>query len=981
MIVEGFQLSFKALIKTRLRLSAILALAMMTSQATWSRQIQADEQPVGKLQTSPQQTVNPKETSSLETASLDSAAIEALVQQLGAPSYSMRREAYQKLLKLGPSAQSAVDHAAESPDKQISESAGRLKTLIRVMTKCQDPQLALEVADLFLTANEENLGKLTERGLWDLAGLFLDEHESIAVKCQTVFFQDFGTCELIQQIVEHASAQGDVKLAWPIVSRLAPAELVYWTAGKLELPVNREPEDEDDKAKQLFFAGKPDEALKLDASPAVKYYIAMRGFQWEALKDKQIQRYLIAGQENPGGQAAQAMLLEFAGDADASQALWRGVLGLSDEEIQNSSKFNEVALKLLKEASPIATETEADARRATPTKPTAFHQLAVALILSGQADAVEQYLVEEDPQAAFGFVLRRDYSAALKLIGLEPDLSNFDKWLDREQFPKAKGGIKVFERSPDPEIHQLQFAMNLGQVGSILVGVGHRDEAKRILSNLVNLARDYPGESDVWNRCILRWVNSDKWRDLCIEVIGERFEQVRKEQRELVLEKLYPNLGSIAFELLNEAPVLKESGNNKAWDKAFRQLAHLERCDRDYFGSGAQSLVRAWLHRVALKVSKPDPTLGRDEPSFDDTNTMLALSKIANDWDDTGAALQFLGIQSDQPVYDFDIYLQAARICLKTKEPTAAIDCIEAISPGPGEFHLRSQIRMEALLSSGKLEQAEQEFLARWMRMVSLSWNGDRSNGYRVVDDFVKEEKWEEAAEYAERNFVMDNAMDRAMHYYAFWQMRQYATVLEELEHHQRSADVLRTILVDMLRPTSTIVRYFSATNDLDLIRFTAARQRISQAIALIQREDFTAARRELDIAFRLHSQDVEAVVSCYPLLAKAGKTDFANELLNQFEASLKAQLEKWPNDAMTLNNLAWMYAKSDVKLDQALQLSNKAIELVPSSAVYRDTLAEVQFHSGDIEGAINTMRECVRIDPRELGYRKNLARFSAARK
>ncbi len=219
------------------------------------------------------------------------------------------------------------------------------------------------------------------------------------------------------------------------------------------------------------------------------------------------------------------------------------------------------------------------------------------------------------------------------------------------------------------------------------------------------------------------------------------------------------------------------------------------------------------------------------------------------------------------------------------------------------------------------------------------------------------------------------------MHYYAFWQMRQYATVLEELEQHQRSADVLRTILVDMLRPTSTIVRYFSATNDLDLIRFTAARQRISQAIALIQREDFTAARRELDIAFRLHSQDVEAVVSCYPLLAKAGKTDFANELLSQFEASLKSQLEKWPNDAMTLNNLAWMYAKSDVKLDQALQLSNKAVELVPSSAVYRDTLAEVQFHSGDIEGAINTMRECVRIDPRELGYRKNLIRFSDARK
>jgi tetratricopeptide (TPR) repeat protein len=184
----------------------------------------------------------------------------------------------------------------------------------------------------------------------------------------------------------------------------------------------------------------------------------------------------------------------------------------------------------------------------------------------------------------------------------------------------------------------------------------------------------------------------------------------------------------------------------------------------------------------------------------------------------------------------------------------------------------------------------------------------------------------------------------------------------------------MRGVLLGMLKTSSTVLP------EIEVVRYVAERERISRAVALVQRGDFQAARIQLDIAYRLHPQDVDAVVNCYPLLREAGQLELAQELFKQYEAALLQQLKAWPNDAMALNNLAWMYAKSDEKLDQAYQLSRQAVMLVPNSAVYLDTLAEVQFHRGDIEEALATMRNCVRLDPRAPNYRKNLVRFSSAR-
>jgi Flp pilus assembly protein TadD len=154
----------------------------------------------------------------------------------------------------------------------------------------------------------------------------------------------------------------------------------------------------------------------------------------------------------------------------------------------------------------------------------------------------------------------------------------------------------------------------------------------------------------------------------------------------------------------------------------------------------------------------------------------------------------------------------------------------------------------------------------------------------------------------------------------------------------------------------------------------------LARGIACIEQGDFEAARRHLNVSKRLQPQDIEVVVQCYPRLMEAGETRFAEELFNEYQQTLLEQIKAWPNDSTALNNLAWMYARSNRNLTEALPLAQRGVELAPHSPVFLDTLAEVKYRLGMIDEAIEDMRGCVRLDPRSPNYRANLVRFRDGR-
>jgi Zn-dependent protease with chaperone function len=88
-------------------------------------------------------------------------------------------------------------------------------------------------------------------------------------------------------------------------------------------------------------------------------------------------------------------------------------------------------------------------------------------------------------------------------------------------------------------------------------------------------------------------------------------------------------------------------------------------------------------------------------------------------------------------------------------------------------------------------------------------------------------------------------------------------------------------------------------------------------------------------------------------------------------EVALKKSLESLPEDATTLNNLAWLYATSPppyFKPEAALELALRAEKLEQAPYIL-DTLAEAYYVNGQAEAALATIREALLKEPKNRDY------------
>ncbi|GMU91479.1 MAG: hypothetical protein AMXMBFR4_05370 [Candidatus Hydrogenedentota bacterium] len=77
-------------------------------------------------------------------------------------------------------------------------------------------------------------------------------------------------------------------------------------------------------------------------------------------------------------------------------------------------------------------------------------------------------------------------------------------------------------------------------------------------------------------------------------------------------------------------------------------------------------------------------------------------------------------------------------------------------------------------------------------------------------------------------------------------------------------------------------------------------------------------------------------------------------------ERHLKACLEINPEDAESMNNLGYLYAERDIKLDEAEKLLIRAIEIEPNNGYYLDSLGWIYYRRGDADKAIEYIRRAI---------------------
>lgn len=147
-----------------------------------------------------------------------------------------------------------------------------------------------------------------------------------------------------------------------------------------------------------------------------------------------------------------------------------------------------------------------------------------------------------------------------------------------------------------------------------------------------------------------------------------------------------------------------------------------------------------------------------------------------------------------------------------------------------------------------------------------------------------------------------------------------------------------------------------------------------------IEAGDWARVEAELSSAVRTRCGNVDNVLEFVDALEAAGQGGIVDRVFALNRDQLVAQVEKFPNSALHLNNLAWLCARANRDLELGRQSAIRATELMPFEHNYLDTLAEVEFRLGNVDRAIELAKQAVAMNPQYAHYREQLIRFEQAK-
>jgi tetratricopeptide (TPR) repeat protein len=152
-----------------------------------------------------------------------------------------------------------------------------------------------------------------------------------------------------------------------------------------------------------------------------------------------------------------------------------------------------------------------------------------------------------------------------------------------------------------------------------------------------------------------------------------------------------------------------------------------------------------------------------------------------------------------------------------------------------------------------------------------------------------------------------------------------------------------------------------------------------TRAKALLTAGQVDAAIPMIQLALSICPGDSEFIETVVPELEKSGRPELADQLFDRTYKIMAESCQLFNYSARARNDLAWMSARCNRRLDEALQFARRAIELSPKTASYIDTLGEVHFRRGEVAEAIECGEHCLEIEPGNEGYQKQLDRYRAS--
>jgi tetratricopeptide (TPR) repeat protein len=141
---------------------------------------------------------------------------------------------------------------------------------------------------------------------------------------------------------------------------------------------------------------------------------------------------------------------------------------------------------------------------------------------------------------------------------------------------------------------------------------------------------------------------------------------------------------------------------------------------------------------------------------------------------------------------------------------------------------------------------------------------------------------------------------------------------------------------------------------------------------------DQAAIDAQLEELLKLGPADVEVAMDVVPVLKSRNRNAEAHQFFLPAYQQLAGKLNGDPRNTHLMNDLAWLEAKCDERLDEALKLATAASEAAPTDYAILDTLAETHYHLGHQAEAIATEEKALRMRPGDAFMQRQLARFKS---
>jgi superkiller protein 3 len=140
----------------------------------------------------------------------------------------------------------------------------------------------------------------------------------------------------------------------------------------------------------------------------------------------------------------------------------------------------------------------------------------------------------------------------------------------------------------------------------------------------------------------------------------------------------------------------------------------------------------------------------------------------------------------------------------------------------------------------------------------------------------------------------------------------------------------------------------------------------LDRADALARQKHFSDALNQAEQAEKLAPKSAEVQLKIADLYQ-------GTERWSEAETHYLKAIELEPRYASAYNNLAWMTIARAVEPKKAVEWARKAMELSPGSSPFHDTLGWALRAAGDLQGALASLQQAIKLEPKVAGYHYHL--------